>query len=213
MFRPTAFNARRRWLVGAPGFFSIAFIMKRTTPGAQQGKRWKHEHSYRVWYQARVLGRTPGFGQFDLVGRDCKAVQEHLRHLANPNHQLAVNMLQFMNRYNGVDPSLQPQASANAVPHAPCEQDLNDEQLNSLQLATAGANLFLTGGAGTGKSFTLHAMLTALRASTAHPPSASRRRRESRQTRWTATPSTRCWASTSASRARSPARPQQCARH
>ena len=137
--------------------------MKRTTPGAQQGKRWKHEHSYRVWYQARVLGRTPGFGQFDLVGRDCKAVQEHLRHLANPNHQLAVNMLQFMNRYNGVDPSLQPQASANAVPHAPCEQDLNDEQLNSLQLATAGANLFLTGGAGTGKSFTLHAMLTALR--------------------------------------------------
>ena len=43
------------------------------------------------------------------------------------------------------------------------DQDLNDEQLNALELAVQGTNLFITGGAGTGKSFTLMVIVDALK--------------------------------------------------
>ena len=40
---------------------------------------------------------------------------------------------------------------------------LNQEQIRAVQLAMAGESFFLTGGAGTGKSFTLHRIIEAVR--------------------------------------------------
>tara|TARA_B110001452_G_scaffold259586_1_gene256118 strand:- start:4 stop:2529 length:2526 start_codon:yes stop_codon:yes gene_type:complete len=49
-----------------------------------------------------------------------------------------------------------PEAPAPAAP-------LNQEQIRAVQLAMAGESFFLTGGAGTGKSFTLHRIIEAVR--------------------------------------------------
>ena len=135
--------------------------MPRVPP--QQGKRWKREHTYRIWHQAEVLKLWPDSSSFALLGREVKSVKEHLRHLRDDRHRVAVHMRKFFARYKGVDPTPRPQASQSAVPHTACEQDLNDEQLNALELAVQGTNLFITGGAGTGKSFTLMVIVDALK--------------------------------------------------
>lgn len=53
-------------------------------------------------------------------------------------------------------------ASSSAPPAPPAAAALNTEQARAVALALAGENVFLTGGAGTGKSFTLRRMIAAL---------------------------------------------------
>ena len=97
--------------------------MPRVPP--QQGKRWKREHTYIMWHQAEVLKLWPDSSSFALLGREVKSVKEHLRHLRDDRHHVAVHMRKFFARYKGVDPTPRPQASQSAVPHTASEQDLN----------------------------------------------------------------------------------------
>ena len=56
-----------------------------------------------------------------------------------------------------------PAASASASDKQPKPGGLNQQQQHALELALAGQSIFLTGGAGTGKSFTLRRIIAALR--------------------------------------------------
>ena len=132
-------------------------------PPRQQGRKWKREHSFRLWHQAEVVKLAPESSTFNLLGREVKAVKDHLRHLRDDHHRCAVHMRNFFARYKGVDPTPRPLPSQNHVSRQPCEDDLNEEQLHALELAMRGCSIFLTGGAGTGKSFALMVIVAALR--------------------------------------------------
>jgi hypothetical protein len=83
------------------------------------------------------------------LNRGDGSVRSRLKHLYDPAHAAYARL--FSGGAN--------QAAAAAPPPA---GTLNEEQRRAVALASDGESFFLTGGAGTGKSFTLHHVVAAL---------------------------------------------------
>ena len=113
------------------------------TPGswAAADDKWLWEHRHEpISELGRHLMRGDG------------AIASRLKHLNDPSHAA-------FQRLRGTEPP--PTTIASTKRLLSCAQ-LNSEQRQAVALASEGKNVFLTGGAGTGKSFTLVHVITAL---------------------------------------------------
>jgi hypothetical protein len=135
---------------GGGGLFGI-FSGKQRLDAAQQPQsravpgEWTADDDKRLWN-----GRDGSLTSLaQQLGRGAGGVSSRLVHLRDPTHKA-------YQRLHGT-------ARAASAPAAPLDTaKLNAMQLRAVELAQQGASFFLTGGAGTGKSFTLDFVVRAL---------------------------------------------------
>ena len=133
---------------GSGGLFGI-FSAKSQAAQQQQPRavpgEWTADDDKRLWN-----GRDGSLASLaQQLGRGAGGVSSRLVHLRDPTHKA-------YQRLHGT-------ARAASAPAAPLDTEkLNAMQLRAVQLARQGASFFLTGGAGTGKSFTLDFVVRAL---------------------------------------------------
>ena len=117
------------------------------------------ELAFVVWQKS--IGRLPALPHFEKGGRSVSAINDALRHAREPGHRLH----DMYERHRAVYTDPAPALPAHVPPtgHQEDAPSLNSEQQACLQAVLDGANVFLTGGAGVGKSFTLARAIAALK--------------------------------------------------
>ena len=120
---------------------------------------WYAEETAHAMWQ-RSMGADPRSAGFEKNGRTAGAVYSELNHAQRPGHRTRWRHERHVEVYG--DLTTAPPAPAELSPLG--DGILNAEQETALQLAARGANVFITGGAGVGKSFTLRRVIAALHA-------------------------------------------------
>ena len=113
-------------------------------------------HVLSLWEAGRRPESNP---DSDWRGRSEGAVRSQVRHMRDPFHRESKRFAAYVHAYVNCTPP-----NDGGVVAPPSGDELNGEQRRALQVALSGRNLFLTGGAGVGKSFTTRAVLAALEA-------------------------------------------------
>ena len=120
---------------------------------------WSLEQALALRWQERQ-GLKPSSSGYNLQGRSAGACYSELRKIKDGTSPRATLITEFIAVHGEWEP---PQGVYPALIAAPlADAGLNTLQALALETATSGKNLFLTGGAGTGKSWGLTQVIDAL---------------------------------------------------
>lgn len=114
-----------------------------------------------VMYQHDVLGARPDQADFDCGKRSAGAIRDLRRHALDESHKLCRRFQAYANAYGEWTPR-ERLCNYNSPPKG-LDGSLNNEQQRAVDMVSRGCNVFLTGGAGTGKSFTLRELIKVLK--------------------------------------------------
>ena len=108
---------------------------------------WLIEESLHCAWQ-HSQGRRPGDARYECGRHSEGACRSHYTHLRTPGHKFQRRLAEHLEAFGVWQP-----ATALAAPSV--LPQLNEQQVRALHVVQSGRNLFLTGGAGVGKSFTV----------------------------------------------------------